>query len=690
MICNLIRSLEVISQHGSQLQRWSFNLRSGTRVLAGGFAAVKFSQRKVDFVADFAAVKFSHRLMRLSSNGHNFFVSTPIVHRLKRWTPDFLSFEKTYSMYEMDSRNRPLKQLLETMCGGDFMSKNSKEAMDFLSYVAEVSRGWDEPNAKEVGRMNSQPNASNAKVGMYTLNEVQEKGKFPSQPHQIPKVIYEMEAQEGESSQMREVKAVITLRSGKEVDMPTPKPEQEPKQELETEAEKEKMEENKGKEKGSSTNKEDLEANCKSLTKYKDPGCLTISMMIGETCVEKALLDLGANRSVKIPRGMIEDVLVQVDKFYYPVDFVVLDMDPVAKGPNYIPIILGRPFLATSNAIINCRNRVMQLTFGNMTLELNIFYMYNKQFHPREEEGPEEKMLEDLNENFGDLDEGLSEPLDSLATLPPLKMREEILPLFNEEETQKSVKEEPPKLILKSLPTELKYAYLEENKQSPVVISSSLTTTQEGCLFEILRRCKKKDLVLNWEKFHSMVPHGIILGHIISSQGIEVDKAKVKLIVKLPWPTTVKGVRQFLGHAGFYRRFIKDFSKLARLLCELLVKDAKFQLPFEVMCDANDFSIRAILGQREDGRPYVIYYASKMLNEVQRNYKTTKKELLAVVFALDKFHAYLVGSFIVVFTDHSALKYLLTKQDAKARLIKWILFKNSIFRSKTKREWKMW
>ena len=100
-------------------------------------------------------------------------------------------------------------------------------------------------------------------------------------------------------------------------------------------------------------------------------------------------------------------------------------------------------------------------------------------------------MLEDLNENFGDLDEGLSETLDSLATLPPLKMREEILPLFNEEETQKAVKEEPPKLILKPLPTELKYAYLEENKQSPVVISSSLTTTQEDCLLEILRRCKK-------------------------------------------------------------------------------------------------------------------------------------------------------------------------------------------------------
>ncbi|KAL6310934.1 hypothetical protein AAG906_016223 [Vitis piasezkii] len=190
-----------------------------------------------------------------------------------------------------------------------------------------------------------------------------------------------------------------------------------------------------------------------------------------------------------------------------------------------------------------------------------------------------------------------------------------------------------------------------------------------------------------------MVHQGIVLGHIIFEKGIEVDKAKVELIVKLPSPTTVKGVRQFLSHAGFYRRFIKDFSKLSKPLCELLAKDAKFiwderfqksfdqlkqflttapivrapnwQLPFEVMCDASDFAIGVVLGQREDGKPYVIYYASKTLNEAQRNYTTTEKELLVVVFALDKFHAYLVGSFIIVFTDHSTLKYLLTKQDAK-------------------------
>ena len=101
------------------------------------------------------------------------------------------------------------------------------------------------------------------------------------------------------------------------------------------------------------------------------------------------------------------------------------------------------------------------------------------------------------------------------------------------------------------------------------------------------------------------------------------------------------------------------------LTTEPIVRAPNWQLPFEVMCDANDFAIGAVLGQRNDGKPYVIYYASKTLNEAQRNYTTIKKELLAVVFGLDKFRAYLVGSFIVVFTDHSTLKYLLTKQDAK-------------------------
>ena len=150
--------------------------------------------------------------------------------------------------------------------------------------------------------------------------------------------------------------------------------------------------------------------------KYKDPGSPIISVNIGGTCIDKALLDLGASvnllpysvykqlglgelkpinitlsladRSVKIPKGIVEDVLVKADKFYYPMDFVVLDTEPIAVGPNHVPIILGRQFLATSNSIINCRNGVMQLTFGNMTLELNIFHLSNKH-KPGKDEGQE-------------------------------------------------------------------------------------------------------------------------------------------------------------------------------------------------------------------------------------------------------------------------------------------------------------
>ena len=145
-------------------------------------------------------------------------------------------------------------------------------------------------------------------------------------------------------------------------------------------------------------------------------------MNIGGTCVKKALLDLGAsvnllpysmykqlnlgelkptsitlsltNRSIKIPKGTVEDVLIQVDKFYYPVDFVVLDTEPIAMGTNYVPIILERPFLANSNVIINFQNGFMQLTFGNMTLVLNIFYLSKKHMQPVEE-GPEEVCIID-------------------------------------------------------------------------------------------------------------------------------------------------------------------------------------------------------------------------------------------------------------------------------------------------------
>ncbi|GKC65162.1 reverse transcriptase domain-containing protein [Tanacetum coccineum] len=185
----------------------------------------------------------------------------------------------------------------------------------------------------------------------------------------------------------------------------------------------------------------------------------------------------------------------------------------------------------------------------------------------------------------------------------------------------------------------------------------------------MLQRCEDTNLVLNWEKCHFMVKEGIVLGHKISKNGLEVDRAKVDVIAKLPPPTTVKGVRSFLGHAGFYRRFIQDFSKIARPMTHLLEKDTPFvfsdeclasfkilkkrlteapilvspdwDLPFELMCDASDYAVGAVLGQRKDKYFRPIHYA--------------------------------ILSKTIVYTDHSALKYLFNKQDAKLRLIRWIL-----------------
>ncbi|GJZ52836.1 reverse transcriptase domain-containing protein [Tanacetum coccineum] len=184
-------------------------------------------------------------------------------------------------------------------------------------------------------------------------------------------------------------------------------------------------------------------------------------------------------------------------------------------------------------------------------------------------------------------------------------------------------------------------------------------------LEKMLKRCEDTNLALNWEKSHFMVKEGIVLGHKISKSGIEVDRAKVDVIAKLPHPTTVKGVRSFLGHAGFYRRFIQDFSKIARPMTHLLEKETPFffskeciesfntlkrklteapiliapdwDLPFELMCDASDFAIGAVLGQRKNKHFQPIHYASKTMTEAQAHYTTTEKELLAVVYAFEKF-----------------------------------------------------
>nr|GFB65663.1 reverse transcriptase domain-containing protein [Tanacetum cinerariifolium] len=161
----------------------------------------------------------------------------------------------------------------------------------------------------------------------------------------------------------------------------------------------------------------------------------------------------------------------------------------------------------------------------------------------------------------------------------------------------------------------------------------------------MLKRCEDTKLALNWEKSHFMVKEGIMLGHKISKKGIEVDKAKIEAF-----------------------KTLKD-----KLTEALILIVPNWDQPFELMCDTSDFAVGSVLGQRIEKHFLPIHYASKTMNQAEANYTTTEKEMLAVVYAFKKFRSYLIMNKSIVYTDHSALKYLFAKKDAKAHLLRWIL-----------------
>jgi hypothetical protein len=691
---------------------------------------------------------------------------------------------------------------------------------------------------------------------------------------------------------------------------------------------------------------------CKIPPKLKDPGSFTIPCSIGGQEVGHALCDLGASinlmplsvfnklgigevrpttvtlqladRSIAYPKGKIEDILVKVDKFIFPADFLILDCEADKK----VPIILGRPFLATGRTLIDVQKGELTMRVNDQQVTFNVFNSLKCHEYPEDCSAVSIDLSSDLDDHCEDFTTVVSDDLnfDSDFLEETVAAFEQLD--FKDRPSQLPSIVQPPDLELKPLPSHLKYAYLLEDEKLPVIISSKLNLDQERKLLEILRdhkkalgwtiadikgispsicqhkiileensvgkaqpqrrlnpamkevvkkevlkwldagiiypisssswvspvqcvpkkggttvitnekneliptrtvtgwricmdyrqlnlatkkdhfplpfidqmldrlagkeffcfldgysgynqihiapedqekttftcpygtfafrrmpfglcnapatfqrcmmsifsdmiedtmevfmddfsvigtsfdnclenlkksleRCEAHDLILNWEKCHFMVQEGIVLGHLVSPRGLEVDKAKLEVITQMPEPTSVKGIRSFLGHAGFYRRFIRDFSKITKPLCNLLHVDQAFEftleckvafekiknalvtapivvapnwsLPFEVMCDASDWAVGAVLGQKRDKIFHPIYYASKTLIDAQINYTTTEKELLAVVFAFDRFRSYLVGTKVIVHTDHSAIKYLMSKADAKPRLIRWIL-----------------
>ncbi|KAI3461839.1 hypothetical protein Pfo_018502 [Paulownia fortunei] len=547
--------------------------------------------------------------------------------------------------------------------------------------------------------------------------------------------------------------------------------------------------------------------------KLKDPWSFTIPCTIGNLFFDKALCVLGASinlmplsifrklglgeakpttvllqladRSIKYPRGVIEDVLVKVDKFIFPTDFIVLDMEEDQE----IPIILGRPFLATGRTLIDVQKGQLILRVQEEQVTFNIFkamkYPNEKDFCLRVD-ATEECVKEFFQSNYPEDpleicmgranvndDADILECLKILDAAPPVFVKRPFEDLGKAFDQPAPSIEKIPVLELKQLPNHLRYSFLEkllrvlrdhktalgwsiadikgispsicmhkilmeesykpsvehqrrsnpnikdvvraevlklldagiiypisdsvwvspvqvvpkkgeitvvENENNELIPTRTVTgwrvcmdyrklnkatrkdhfllpfidqmldrlaghayycfldvysgynqisiapEDQEkpplhalmallcmmaifsdmveyfieifmddfsvfGDLFDVclqnltlvLKRCEETNLVLNWEKCHFMVQEGIVLGYKISTNGIEVDRAKIETIEKLPLPTLVKGVRSFLGHAGFYRRFIKDFSKITKPLCNLLMKEVSFNFDDECL-----------------------------------------------------------------------------------------------------------
>ncbi|XP_010507594.1 PREDICTED: uncharacterized protein LOC104784237 [Camelina sativa] len=495
-----------------------------------------------------------------------------------------------------------------------------------------------------------------------------------------------------------------------------------------------------------------------------------------------------ADRSIRIPDGVLEGVPIKIGECLIPTDFVVLKYEEEPKDP----LILGRSFLAIAGAIIDVKKGQIGLNVGDLQMRFDMdklvkrptidgqrFYVDTlsnlaeeifQELHP---EDPLERALvasAEKVEHLDDIAAGIKKaPKLDLKPLPAglrahfiakqvaqvSQTSCAILLMILQESLQTCRRLNPnlqdivKKEIMKLLNAGIIYPISDSNWVSPVhvvpkkggvtvvkndkneLIPTRTITGHRMCIdYRKLNAATRKDhfsLSLIDQMLERLANHpyyyfldgysgffqipihpddqekttftclydfmevfmddfsvygssfknyldnlckvlardGIVLGHRVLEAGIEVDRAKIEVMTGLQLPENVKAVRSFLGHVGFYRRFIKDFSKIARPLSALLCKDVKFEftdecriaferikqelvsapivqppdwdLLFEVMCDASDYAVGAVLGQRKDKKLHAIYYASRTLDDVQRNYATTVKELLAVVFAFEKF-----------------------------------------------------
>ncbi|XP_070022776.1 uncharacterized protein [Nicotiana sylvestris] len=488
--------------------------------------------------------------------------------------------------------------------------------------------------------------------------------------------------------------------------------------------------------------------------KLSDPWSFTIPCTIGNFAFAKALYDLGASINL-MPLAI-----------YKRLDFVILD----CKVDEEIPIILGRPFLATKRALIYCKTRELKMRLNDEEITFNVQKSMRR---PSEfancsftdavdvivETDDEMLTIDDpLSACLMNLDEVNGEELaEWVMTLEGRRFWDRTLefePLHLENRETPPAKpsiEEPPKLELKPLPTHLKYKFLGPDSILPIIISSSLLDVQAQQLLQILKECKtvigwtmadikgissayymhkilleeghkpsrehqrrlnpnmkevvKKEVIKwldagiifpisdsSWVSPVQCVPkkggmavvknnnNELISTRTIMGWRICMDYRKLNLATRkdhFPLPFIDEMLDRLVGRLHFC--FLDGYSGVAfeelkkRLVTAPIIVDPDWEQPFELMCDASDYAVGEVLGQRKDKLMHPIYYGSITLSGAQLNYTVTEKEMLAVVFAFDKFRSYLIGSKVIVYTDHATLKHLIEKKESKPRLIRWVL-----------------
>ncbi|GJR35239.1 reverse transcriptase domain-containing protein [Tanacetum coccineum] len=439
-----------------------------------------------------------------------------------------------------------------------------------------------------------------------------------------------------------------------------------------------------------------------------------------------------ADRSITRPKGLAEDIFVKVGKFHFSTDFVVVDFE---AGPR-VPLILGRSFLRIGRALIDVYGEEITLRVNDeaVTFNLNQTTRYTSTYDDMsinridvidvacEEYSQEVDFILEEIEAFLK-DDSISPEIDhaNCDTEGDICLIEKLLnndtfqlpPMDLKEVTKaKSSIKEPPELELKDLPSHLEYAYLEGTGKLLVIIAKGLKDDEKEALLNVLKSHKR---AIAWKitDIKGIDPrfctHKILMEEdckpTVQSQrrvNPKINEVIKKELIKLldaemiypisdnPWVSPIhcvpkKGEITVVANeeneliptrliTGWRVYCIDAFETLKKKLTEapiLVVPD--WNLPFELMCDAIDFAIGAVLGQRKSKHFQPIHYASKTMTEAQIHYTTTEKEMLAVVYAFKKFQPYLVLSKSIVYTDHSALKYLFSKQDAKPRLLRWVL-----------------